>query len=411
MNNAGRSGEEPEMERLISLTGLFGLIFIAWLLSDNKKKIDYRMVVSGVLLQFVFAVLVLKTSQGRWFFDGAQELVTRLIGFSDAGAQFMFGDNFRDHFFAFSVLPTIIFISSIMSVFFYFGIMQQIVKAMAWVMVRVMNVSGSESLAASVNVFVGQTEAPLVIKPYIASMTNSELMALMVGGMANIAGGVMAAYVQFGADAGHLLAASVMSAPASLVIAKIMVPEVGESHTKGTVKIDVPVTDTNALDAACRGASEGLSLALNVGAMLIAFVAFSACLNYMLGVFGDVGGAPLTFERILGVAFSPIAWLIGVPWNDCLAVGALLGKKMFLNEFVAYMDLKTLKGVISERSFTLSTYALCGFANFSSIAIQIGGIGALIPSRRQDLARLGFLSMIGGTIATMMTATIAGALL
>ncbi len=399
------------MERLISFFGLLLLLGICWLFSEKKSKVNFKLIVSGVLLQFVFAILVLKTTPGVYLFSLANDFVTAILSFSDAGAQMVFGADFKDHFFAFSVLPTIIFVSALMSVLFYLGIVQKIVRGLALVMVKIMDVSGAESLAASANIFVGQTEAPLVVKPYIESMTRSELMCLMVGGMATIAGGVMAAYVSFGAEAGHLLAASIMSAPAALVCAKIMVPETEESYTKGDVKIDVKPQGENVIDAACAGAYDGLNLALNVAAMLIVFIAFTALLNAGLGFIPDVGGAPLTFERLLGWAFAPIAFMIGVPAEDMWNVGMLLGKKMFLNEFVAYMDLKDLKGVVSERGFIIATYALCGFSNFSSIAIQIGGIGALVPSRRKDLARLGFRAMIGGTIACLMTAAIAGILL
>lgn len=386
------------------------MCFLAWCLSTNRKKLNLRLIASGIALQLIFGILVLKTAPGRWFFDQARIAIEKTISFSDAGALMLFGPSFRDHFFAFSVLPTIIFVSSIMSILFYLGVIQKIVNGMAWVMVRAMDVSGSESLANAVNVFVGQTEAPLVIKPYIESMTKSELHAIMLGGMANTAGGVMAAYTSFGADAGHLLACSVMSAPASLVIAKLIVPETEKSKTKGVVEVEVKTDDANILDAACRGASEGLQLALNVAAMLIAFVALAALFNSLFGLLPEFAGAPLSMERILGWLFSPIAWSLGVEWKDANQVGMLLGKKMFLNEFIAYVDLKGLKGVISERSFTLSTYALCGFANFSSIAIQIGGIGTLVPKRRKDLARLGLRAMLGGTLATNMTAAIAGIL-
>jgi len=399
------------MERLISFAGLFVMIGIAYGLSTDKKSVKWKLVGTGVGLQLLFGVLILKTGPGRSVFDFARRVFANIMSYSDDGARFMFGDKFQDHFFAFSVLPTIIFVSSIMAVLFHLGIIQKVVKGMAWVMVRIMDVSGSESLAASANVFVGQTEAPLVIKPYIVTMTLSELMAMMTGGMATIAGGVMIAYMNFGADPGHLLAASIMSAPASLVLAKLMVPETQESKTKGIVKIEIPKVDANVLDAACRGASEGLKLAANVGAMLIAFVAIAAMLNGMLSVFGDVGGSVLTIERILGWAFAPLAWIMGVESADARQIGMLLGKKTFLNEFVAYLDLKDLKGVVSERSFTIATYALCGFANFSSVAIQIGGIGSLIPERRSDLAKLGVKAMIGGTLAAFMTACIAGMLI
>lgn len=384
---------------------------LAWLLSADKKKLQFRLITTGVLLQFIFAVLILKTTPGLAFFSAAREFITKLVGFSDQGAAMIFGDGFREHFFAFSVLPTIIFVSSFMAVLFYFGIIQKVVQFLAWIMMKIMNISGAESLSASANVFMGQTEAPLVIKPYIATMTNSELMAMMTGGMATVAGGVLAAYVSFGADAGHLLAASIMSAPASLVIAKIIFPETKKPKTLGQVKVDIPIEDENVFDAACRGASEGLKLAANVAAMLIAFIALAALLNYFFGFLPDVAGEPLKIERILGWLFSPVAFMLGVTADDMFHVGNLLGKKMFLNEFVAYIDLKDLKGVISERSFIIATYALCGFANFSSIAIQIGGIGELVPERRKDLAKLGFKAMLGGTLAALMTACIAGILI
>lgn len=399
------------MERLISFLGLLAMMGLAWLISSNRRKMNWRLICSGVGLQLIFGLLVLKTTPGVWFFAAVREFVNKLVSFSDQGAIFLFGEGFREHFFAFSVLPTIVFVSSLMAVLFYLGVIQKVVRGMAWLMVKVMDVSGAESLAASANVFIGQTEAPLVIKPYIVSMTRSEIMALMVGGMATVAGGVLAAYVSFGADAGHLLSASVMSAPASLVIAKILFPEMQDSLTKGDLKVKVPVKDENVLDAACRGAAEGLKLALNVGAMLIAFVALAALLNYGLSWIPEVGGQPVTVERILGWLFAPIAFLLGVPWPDIPAVASLLGKKMFLNEFVAFVDLKDFKEIIQPRSFTLATYALCGFANFSSIAIQIGGIGALIPERRKDLAKLGFKAMIGGTLAANMTACVAGILI
>ncbi len=399
------------MDRLVSFVGLMAVLGICWLLSSNRKQINYRLVISGLLLQFVFAVLVLKTTPGIYLFSKVNGFVTSILDFSNAGAAMIFGEGFREHFFAFSVLPTIIFVSALMSILFYLGIIQKIVKVLALVMVKVMDVSGAESLAASANVFVGQTEAPLVVKPYIESMTKSELMCLMVGGMATVAGGVMAAYVSFGVDAGHLLAASIMSAPAALVCAKILLPETEKSVTKGTVTISVENQSENVIDAACNGATDGLKLALNVAAMLIVFVALTALLNGMLAFLPDVAGAPLTFERILGWCFAPIAFLIGVPVSDAVTVGTLLGKKMFLNEFVAYLDLKDLKEVISERSFIIATYALCGFSNFSSIAIQIGGIGGLVPSRRKDLAKYGMKAMLGGTLVCLMTAAVAGLLI
>jgi concentrative nucleoside transporter, CNT family len=397
--------------RLTSLVGLFVMMLLAWALSQDRRRMDWRLICSGVGLQVLLAVLILHTRPGKMVFEGARVVIQQVLAFSDAGAEFVFGEGFREHFFAFSVLPTIIFVSSIMAVFFHLGLMQRIVKAMAWVMVRVMRVSGTESLAAAANVFVGQTEAPLLVKPYLETMTRSELMAMMTGGMATVAGGVMAAYVGMGADAGHLLAASIMSAPASLVIAKIMLPETEVSPTLGVVRVEIPKQDANTLDAACRGASEGLKLALNVAAMLIAFIALVAALNWLLSFLPDVAGTPITMQRVLGWVFAPLAWVMGVESADAQTVGMLLGEKTVLNEFIAYMDLCELREQISPRSFTIATYALCGFANFGSIAIQIGGIGNLVPSRREDFARLGLRALIGGSLAAFMTACIAGILI
>jgi CNT family concentrative nucleoside transporter len=407
------------VERLTSLLGLLTILLLAWLMSEDRRRMNFRLILSGLGLQFLLAMGLLWTSPGQRVFAGARDFVARVLSFSDAGARFVFGDNFRDHYLAFSVLPTIIFVSSAMAVLFYLGVMQWIVKAMARVMVWVMDTSGTESLAAAAEVFVGNTESPLVIRPYLETMTRSELMAMMTAGMGTVAGGVMAAYVGMGIDAGHLLAASLMAAPASLVIAKIMVPETESSPSKGIVRIDVPRIDGNVIDAACRGASEGLKLALNVAAMLIAFIALVACLNWLLGagstyVLERLGYAPpaepLTIERILGWIFSPLAWVMGVEWKDARTVGMLLGKKTILNEFLAYNDLTALRETLSPRSFTIATYALCGFANFGSVAIAIGGIGGLVPSRRPIFAKYALRAMIGGSLATFMTATIAGML-
>lgn len=395
-------------ERLVSFLGLAVILVLAWALSENRRQISLRLVISGLLLQFGMAILLLWTTPGRMVFDVARLVVAQILDFSNAGAEFVFGSSFLDHEVAFSVLPTIIFVSSLTAVAFHLGLLQQLVKLMARVMVWVMDVSGSESLCASANTFVGMTEAPLVIRPYLATMTRSEVMAMMSAGMATIAGGVMAAYVTMGADAGHLLAASLMSVPAALVVAKIMVPEVETSPTKGEVSVEVPRQDTNVFDAACRGASEGLTLALNVGAMLIASIALIAMINWPLSQLPPVAGAPLSLERLLGWGLSPLAWLMGIEWNDARAVGMLMGKKTIFNEFLAYQDLVAMKDRLSPRSFTLATYALCGFANFGSMAIMIGGIGALVPSRRQDIARYGLRSLIAGTLAVFMTACIAG---
>ncbi len=405
------------MERLVSLLGLGVVLLLAWLISENRRCMNWRLIASGIGLQVLLAMVLLWTSPGQAVFQAARDFITRLVEFSDAGAEFVLGsgdpampETFKHHYMAFKVLPTIIFVSTVMAVLFHLGVMQWVVKGMAWIMVRVMDTSGTESLAAAAEVFVGMTESPLVIRPYLETMTRSEIVAMMTAGMGTVAGGVMAAYVGMGIDAGHLLAASLMAAPASLVIAKILVPETEESLSKGVVRIDVPRTDVNVLDAACRGASEGLKLALNVAAMLVAFVALVHALNWALGLLPALGGAPVSLERILGWCMAPLAWVLGVPWNDAPTVGMLLGKKIVLNEFLAYGDLQALRASLSPRSVVIATYALCGFANFGSVAVQIGGIGGLVPSRRSIFARYGLRAMIGGALATLMTACIAGML-
>ena len=404
------------MERAISFIGLFVMMFIAWGFSTNRKKMDFRIIGGGLALQFALALLILKTSPGEAAFEWAKNFVNTIISLSDEGAQFVFGPNFTDHFFAFKVLPTIIFVSSLSYLLFYFGVLQKLVELLASIMNRVMGVSGSESLCTAANVFIGQTEAPLFIQPYLRTMTLSEINCMMTGGMATVAGGVLAAYVGMGISAGHLLAASIMSAPAAILIAKIMLPETEESPTMGTVKVSLEIKDVNAFEAACRGASEGLKLALNVAAMLIAFIALIALINnglqaavYLVGMGEET---TLSLQMILGWVFQPIAFVMGIPWSEAGKVGSLLGQKMIINEFVAYLSLAEMvkNGELSERSVTIATYALCGFANFSSIAIQIGGIGALEPDRKSDFAKVGLKAMIGGTLAAFMTACIAGVL-
>ena len=404
------------MERLVSLFGLFVLLAAVYALSDNRSQIKWRTVISGVLLQIVFGLIILKTTFGRVVFDSAGQAFNGILAYTTRGAEFIFGGLSNPaslgFIFATMVLPTIIFMSALMSVLYHLGIMQKVVAGVAKVMMKAMQVSGAESLAAAANIFVGQTEAPLVIKPYVAQMTRSEIMCLMTGGMATVAGGVMAAYVGFGIDAGHLLAASVMSAPAAIVCAKLMIPETQQSVTAGMVKIELPKLSHNVIDAAASGASDGLKLAANVAAMLLAFIALIAMLNGLLGWGGGFFGFPnITFEMITGYLFAPVAWLMGCPWSDCIIVGGLLGKKLVLNEFVAYLDLKENAANISERSFILSTYALCGFSNFSSIAIQVGGIGTLAPEQRPTIVALGLKSLIAGTVACLMTACIAGFLI
>ena len=401
------------MERVISFIGLLTFLGLAFLLSTDRKKINWRTVLSGVGLQVFLGLIILKTDMGQQFFQGAKNVFTGILSYTNSGSEFIFGSlmDGKKHGFIFftMVLPTIIFTSSVMSVLYHLGVMQFVIKLFAKAMVVVMGVSGAESLAAAANIFAGQTEAPLVVKPFISKMTRSELLALMTGGMATVAGGVLAAYVGFGIDAAHLLSASVMSAPAALVCAKLMVPETENPTTKGDVKMKIEKTTVNIVDAAAAGAGDGLKLAINVGAMLLSFIALIALFNGLLSWVGGIFNySELSLELITGYLFSPIAFIMGVPWSDAQVVGSLLGKKLILNEFVAYLDLKNQMTNLSERSVIISTYALCGFANFSSIAIQVGGIGVLAPERRKDLAMLGIKSLIAGTLACLMTACIAG---
>jgi len=412
--------------RLISFMGLFVMLLLAWVLSEDRRRVHVRLIVTGMLFQLIFALLILKTAPGRIIFDAMQRFVNGIIACGDEGSSFLFGEGFKEHYFVFSVLPLIIFFSCLTAILFHWGVIQKIVKVLAWSMVRVMDVSGSESLAAAANVFLGHTEAPLMVRPYLESMTRSELMAMLTGGMATIAGSVMAAYVGLGIDAGHLLAASIMSAPASLVIAKIMVPEREVSLTKGQVRVEVPRQGRNVIDAACNGAGIGLKLALNVGAMVLAFVCLIALINWGLErgqflvtylAYGADAAAELpetsvlTFERIIGWVFCPFAWVMGIEAGDVLKISSVLGEKTVLNEFIAYMDLVQMREQLSPRSFTIATYALCGFANFGSVAIQIGGIGSMVPSRREDIAQLSLRSMVGGTLAAFTTACIVGMLI
>lgn len=400
---------------MIGILGLLVMLGIAFALSIDRSAIAWRTVGAGLALQFFFALLILKTRGGEFFFDKARVLATRFLDFNDAGAAFIFGDNFTEHFFAFKVLTTIIFFSSFITVLYHFGVVQLVVRGFAVVMMKLLGTSGAESLSASGNIFVGQTEAPLLIKPYISKMTQSELLAVMTGGMATVAGGVLAAYVGMGVSAGHLIAASVMSAPAALVMAKIMVPETETSMTAGKVTLDVELPYVNVIDAAAQGAGDGLKLALNVGAMLLAFLSLIALVNgAILGPLGGLFGMEgLSLELLLGWLFAPLAFVMGVPWSEAVAVGSLLGVKTAANEFLGYIELQKMMeaGTLSERSQVIATYALCGFSNFSSIAIQIGGIGPIAPERKQDLARLGLRALIGGTLACFQTATIAGLLL
>jgi len=405
------------MERWISLLGYVVMILLAVALSVDRKRFPWRIVIVGTVLQFVLAALMINTPVGRWTFGLAGDFFEALLGCVDKGSVFVFGDNFKDHFFAFKILPTIIFVSALMSILYYLGVMQAIVKVLAWGMQRTMELSGAEALAAAANVFVGQTEAPLVVRPYVETMTRSELMALMICGFATTAGGVLAAYVGMGISAGHLLTASVIATPAALLIGKIIQPETGLPVTMGDVKLEIPMTSTNVIEAAAEGASEGLKLALNVAAMLLAFLALIAMFDAGLGFVGKQFAQEWSLGGILSCLFWPIAWCMGIETKDCGHIAHLLGLKMVANEFLAYEMLGSWlkdpaqKVVLSPRSIVIVTYALSGFANFGSIAIQLGGIGAMAPERRGDLAALGVRAMLGGTLATCMSACVAGFLI
>jgi len=401
------------MLRLNSLLGIFGLLFIAWLFSENRRKMDWRLIITGTVLQFLLGILLLKTTVGEKFFSGANYFVLKVIQFSNDGAEFVFGKDLVSQTLAFSILPTLIFVSTLSALLFHLGILQWIVRILAWVMVRVMNASGVESLAAAANIFIGNTEAPLLVRPYLAKATRSELLAVSTAGMATIAGGTMAAYVGMGANAGHLMTASLMSAPASLVLAKIMIPETEEPQTLGRVKISPPKTAVNAMDAVCRGASDGLVLALNVGVMLLAAVSLIALFNWIVSPIPNLGGEPVTLQRVCGWIFTPLTCLLGVPKEDILSISSLLGEETILNEFIAYLDLMKMQsaGMISERGFILAQYALCGFANFGSMAIAIGGMSSIVPERRTDFAQLAFRSLAAGTLAALMTTCVAGILI
>ena len=406
------------MGSLLGILGLFTLLSIALLLSENRSAINIKTVLYGLIFQLIFALFILKTPFGAPIFSFLDKSINILIGFSSSGSDFLFksyidGVGFHPGLinFAFSTLPTIIFFSSLVAVLYHFGIIQAIIKFIARRMQLTLGTSGSETLSVAGNIFLGQTESPLMVRPFVSKMTKSELMAVMTGGFATVSGGVLAIYVSWLTDiqgiAGHLLAASVMSAPAALVVAKIIYPETEESQTMGDVNVNIEQTNINAMEALSNGATDGLKLAANIAAMLIAFISFVAMVNYFL----SFGGTSM--EEIFGIIFRPLAWTMGVPWNEAQLVGMLMGKKIVLTELVAYGDLQNLirDGMISERSAIISTYALCGFSNFASIGIQLGGIGAMAPERKKDLAKLVTKAMFGGAIASWLTATIAGLLL
>ena len=406
------------MEQLTGIIGIIVLLGIAYLLSNNRKLINLNIIAWGLGLQISFAFIILKTPLGKALFSYLNVIIIKLISFADAGSDFLFksfvpevGYHLALVNFAFRALPVIIFFSSLIAVTYHFGIIQFIIKKIAFIMEKTMKTSGAETLSVSANIFVGQTEAPILIRPYISSMTKSELMTVMVGGFATVAGGVMALYVSWlnniPSIAGHLLAASVMSAPAALMIAKIIYPETEKPKTFDSKNIDVNTTDTNAMDAIGRGATDGMKLAANVAAMLIAFISMVAMVNFILGY------ANTSLQEILGFIFKPIAWTMGIPWDEAKIVGTLMGEKIVLTELIAFGDLSNLieQNLLSERSSIIASYALCGFANFGSIGIQLGGIGAMAPERRNDLSNLVIKAMIGGALASWLTASIAGILI
>jgi CNT family concentrative nucleoside transporter len=418
------------MTRFQPLCGLALITALAYVCSTNRRAIKLRTVLWGLGLQFVFAVFALSRA-GQLVFGRLSDAIKALLAFATVGSAFVFGpignppvwaDAMNRIFgpagaqyavvFAFQIAPTIIFVAALFAILYYFGVMQLVVRAFAFVMNRVMGASGAESLNIAASIFMGQTEAPLTIRPYLTRMTESELMTVMTSGMAHISGGIMAAYIAFGVEPKHLLTAVIMTAPGTLLMAKMFVPETGTPETMGTVRLHIEKTDVNVIDAAGRGTSEGLSLALNVTAMLISFIALIALVNAVLGQAGGWIHRPdLSLQQIFGWVFAPVAWCLGVPWRDASVVGNLLGTRMVLNEFIAFAQLGPLKASLDPKSFTVATFALCGFANFSSIGIQIGGIGALVPERRHDLARLGLRAMFAGTLANFTSACIAAMLL
>ena len=406
------------MGSFLGILGLFTLLSIALLLSENRSAINIKTVLYGLIFQLIFALFILKTPFGAPIFSFLDKSINILISFSSSGSDFLFksyidGVGFHPGLinFAFSTLPTIIFFSSLVAVLYHFRILQAIIKFIARRMQLTLGTSGSETLSVAGNIFLGQTESPLMVRPFVSKMTKSELMAVMTGGFATVSGGVLAIYVSWLTDiqgiAGHLLAASVMSAPAALVVAKIIYPETEESQTMGDVNVNIEQTNINVMEALSNGATDGLKLAANIAAMLIAFISFVAMVNYFL----SFGGTSM--EEIFGIIFRPLAWTMGIPWNEAQLVGMLMGKKIVLTELIAYGDLQNLirDGMISDRSAIISTYALCGFSNFASIGIQLGGIGAMAPERKKDLAKLVTKAMFGGAIASWLTATIAGLLL
>jgi CNT family concentrative nucleoside transporter len=414
------------MGRFTGILGLLTMLILAYAFSTNRRAIRLKTVAWGLGLQFVFAVFVLRIEAGRVAFQKAGDAVNRLLSYAFAGSQFVFGElgkqgSHLGFYFAFQVLPTIIFIAAFFAVLYHYGVMQFVIKIAAWIMTRVMGASGAESLNVAASIFMGQTEAPLTIRPFLPDLTRSELMTVMTSGMAHVSGGIMAAYIAFGIEPKHLLSAVIMTAPGTLLMAKMLVPETEQPKTAGRVVMSEEEEKTekeeNLLGAVARGTTDGLHLALNVAAMLISFLALVALTNGIMGgVHNWLAGHgifwfPASLEKVFGVLFAPIAWVIGIPWHDCGMIGNLLGTRMVLNELVAFSILGPMRGALDPRSFTIATFALCGFANLSSIGIQIGGIGALAPNKKGELARLGIRAMLAGTMANLMSASIAGMLL
>ena len=407
------------MGRWTGVLGLLTMLGAAYLFSTNRRAIKLKIVAWGLGLQIALAFLVIRWTGGQQLFLRAGNAVTRVLSYAFVGSEFVFGELGKQNsslgfIFAFQVLPTIIFIAALFALLYYLGVMQVVIRAAAWVMQRVMGASGAESLNVAASIFMGQTEAPLTIRPFIPDLTTSELMTIMTSGMAHVSGGIMAAYIAFGVEARHLLTAVIMTAPGTLLISKMLVPETDEPKTMGVVRMDHVERDANFIGALARGTGEGLGMAINVGAMLIAFLAMIALTNGIMGGIHNWLGLhgmpwfPTSLQQIFGWAFAPVAWVIGVPWHDCVQIGNLLGTRMVLNELVAFSFLGPLKASLDPRSFTIATFALCGFANFSSIGMQIGGIGALAPNQKSQLAKQGIRAMLAGTMANLMSASIVG---
>ena len=405
------------MGRFTGLLGIAAILALGYALSRDRKAIQWRVVAWGLGLQLVFAIFVLQVPAGQRLFKALGDGVTKVLSFSYVGSEFVFGEIGKQSsslgvIFAFQILPAIIFVSALFAILYYLGVMQVVVRAFAVVMARLMKASGAESLNVAASIFMGQTEAPLTIRPFLARLTRSELMTVMTSGMAHISGAIMAAYIAFGVEARHLLTAVIMTAPGTIMMAKLLEPETETPETYGSVKVDLPKQDVNVLDAAARGTGEGLSLMLNVIAMLVAFVALVALINGGFSlIHGWIPAFPESLQVLLGWILRPVAWLLGVPWQDSAAIGSLLGTRAVLNEFIAFSELGPLKASLDPRSFVIASFALAGFANLSSVGIQIGGIGALVPERKPDLARLGLRAMLAGTLANFISACIAGILL